>query len=390
MSALFSRVTGSLAFRAMLAVGFVYCAPRAATTAPTITQAETKGWVCPPCRQPCDGVVHEHAGVCPVCGMALVPQGAAADAAPSAGVVAVLVFDGVEIIDFSGPFEVFGAAGFDVYTVAATKSPVTTAMGMTVVPKHTFEDAPAPNVVVVPGGGVQGARTSAPTLAWLKAVSARADKTLSVCNGAFILGSAGLLDGLTATTTYGLLAKLTAELPKTRVVDDRRFVDNGKVVTAAGLSSGIDGALHVVEALRGKGRAQAAALSIEYDWREDGAFVRARLADRLIPDLDLHGLGHDWTFDRIEGTTDRWEIAAHGASTKSGAEVISHLTGALAKGKWRPATATVAAPPTSVDLRREDETGSPWTATLTVDPVGAGGHDFAVKLRVARAAQMSK
>ena len=84
-----------------------------------------------------------------------------ARAAPLAS-VAILVFNGVEIIDFSGPYEMFGAAGYDVYTVAATKDPVTTAMGMTVVPKYTFADAPAPDVLLVPGGGVKGAATASP------------------------------------------------------------------------------------------------------------------------------------------------------------------------------------------------------------------------------------
>src|SRR5207245_8921403 len=112
---------------------------------------------------------------------------------------------------------------------------------------------------------------------------------MSVCNGAFILASAGLLDGLTATTTSGLIEKLRAEYPKTKVVDDRRFVDNGRIITAGGLSSGIDGALHVVSKMLGNGTAQAVALALEYDWRPGAGFARGALAARLIPDLDLAG-----------------------------------------------------------------------------------------------------
>jgi transcriptional regulator GlxA family with amidase domain len=161
------------------------------------------------------------------------------------------LFDGVEIIDFTGPWEVFGAAGFEVYTVAATRDPVTTAMGMTVVPRYTFADAPPPAVLLVPGGGVNGVEHDPASLRWVTDTSRRAELTLSVCNGAFILASAGLLDGLSATTTFHLLPKLRAGFPKVHVVSDRRYVDNGTIVTAAGLSSGIDGALHVVERMRG-------------------------------------------------------------------------------------------------------------------------------------------
>src|SRR5262249_27321862 len=144
---------------------------------------------------------------CPVCGMPLVEQGSK-EAQGSAGKpVAILVFDGAEIIDFTGPWEVFGAAGFDVYTVAATREPVTTAMGMKVVPRYTFADAPRAAILVVPGGTVKGARSSEATSRWVKEASAHAEQTMSVCNGAFILAGAGLLDGLTATTTDHLISK---------------------------------------------------------------------------------------------------------------------------------------------------------------------------------------
>src|SRR6266852_4079568 len=174
--------------------------------------------------------------------------------------VAILIFDGVQIIDYTGPYEVFGSADFDVYTVAETTAPVTTAMGMTVVPKHTFADAPQPDVLVVPGGGVKATRDSAPTLRWIRDVTARAQYTMSVCNGSFILGSAGLLDGLNATTTSGNIDRMRAAFPEIHVVDDQRVVDNGKIITTGGLSAGIDGALHVISKMQGAGRAQQVAL----------------------------------------------------------------------------------------------------------------------------------
>src|SRR5262249_2854512 len=155
-----------------------------------------------------------------------------------------------------------------------------------VVPKYTFVDAPQANVVVVPGGSVRAAQASATTLDWVRRQTAHAEHTMSVCNGAFILGSAGLLDGLSATTTARLLENLRADFPKVKIIYDQRFVDNGKIITAAGLSSGIDGALHVVSKMIGSGNAQAVALGIEYDWHPRSGFVRASLADMLIPRVD--------------------------------------------------------------------------------------------------------
>ena len=110
---------------------------------------------------------------------------------------------------------------------------------------------------------------------------------MSVCNGAFILASAGLLDGLSATTTNGNIPRLRTQFPKINVVEDRRYVDNGKIITAAGLSAGIDGALHVVELLMGKGAAEQTALVEEYDWHGNSRFVRASLADHVLPNLYL-------------------------------------------------------------------------------------------------------
>ncbi|HTR04305.1 MAG TPA: DJ-1/PfpI family protein [Thermoanaerobaculia bacterium] len=239
--------------------------------------APAAGWVCAPCDMACDQTVYDKPGTCPTCGLKLVRKEVADRARETSArpKVAILVFDGVQIIDSMGPYEVFGASGFEVFTVGQTKTPVTTAMGLTIVPRYDFADAPAPAVLVVPGGGVRAARDSPETLRFVRETTARAQHTLSVCNGAFILGSAGLLDGLSATTTAGLVGELRAEFPKTKVVGDRRFVDNGKIVTAGGLSAGIDGALHVVATMMGEAAAARVAAGEEYDWHPEGT-VAAR------------------------------------------------------------------------------------------------------------------
>jgi putative intracellular protease/amidase len=265
-------------------------------------------------------------------------------------------------------------------------------MGMTVVPKHTFADAPQPDVLVVPGGGVHGARESKATLKWVADTTAHARHTMSVCNGAFILASAGLLDGLTATTTSGLIEKLRAEYPKTKVVDDRRFVDNGKIITTAGLSSGIDGALHVVAKMLGNGTAQAVALGEEYDWRPRSGFARAALADRLIPHLDLAATG-DWSIESTQGGTDRWELVLRGSSDRDIAALADYFAHALAtnenatNGKW---TSVQAAKPGSASLAGSDwklrgRDGKDWTLNLKIQPVSGESHQYTATLIIARA-----
>jgi len=194
--------------------------------------------------------------------------------------VAILIFPGVQIIDFTGPYEVFGGAGFDTFTVASKPEPVVTAMGMTVTPRYTLADAPPVDVIVIPGGNVDAAIGDPRVLDWIRARAPAAKVVLSVCNGAFTLASTGLLDGLSATTYAPLLDQLRRSFPKVRVVDDRRFVDNGKIVTAAGLSAGLDASLHVVEKLAGRERAERLARNLEHPWDPDGLLVRTAPAAR--------------------------------------------------------------------------------------------------------------
>jgi putative intracellular protease/amidase len=345
-------------------------------------------YLCPPCGLPCDTTTFAALGVCPTCGMALVAAGsAAAKPAPEADrkKVAILVFTGVEIIDFSGPYEMFGAAGCDVYTVAATRDPVTSAMGLTIVPKYTFADAPRPDVLVVPGGGVKGARDSEPTLAYVREAAGQAATTMSVCNGAFILASAGLLDGLTATTTSGNIPKLASEFPKVKVVRDRRYVDNGRIITTAGLSAGIDGALHVIARLFGTGVAQQVALGEEHDWKEGDGFARAALADQQIPDINLDDTGR-WSVVRTEGDRTRWSVVAQGHSDLAAADLMARIEQSLTRGHWTKQGGT--SPNGAARASRWRFTGNdgkPWKATLKLESSGTSAHEFTASLSVARA-----
>lgn len=194
--------------------------------------------------------------------------------------VAVLIFDDVEVLDFAGPFEVFGVArtsegamAFEVVTFALKGRPVLARNGLQVTPHLSVEDLTHLDVLVVPGG--QGTRREMRNAVMLDAVrrlDAAAGLTLSVCTGALMLGAAGLLRGLAATTHDGALDELRA-LDCAEVLPEARVVDNGRVITAAGISAGLDAELHVVGRLAGAQVAAETARYMQYDWRRHG-FVR--------------------------------------------------------------------------------------------------------------------
>jgi len=355
-------------------------------------QATGKQYVCAPCGMPCDEKVYDHPGACPVCGAALVARAATASApspSPARKRVAILIFEGVQIIDYTGPYEVFGQGGFDVYTVAESNAMITTAMGMKVTPEHTFADAPAPDVLVVPGGDVNSALRSPSTMAWVKRESGLAGRTMSVCNGAFILASAGLLDGLGATTYFPMIPDLRAQFPEVKVVSDQRYVDNGRIITTAGLSSGIDGALHVVAEIQGLGRAQRVALNMEYGWNPESGFVRGRMADRVIPRLDLDDVGR-WTIARTEGTTDRWTIEVKGSSDLGASDLMDRVGRRLVEEAHWTGTSSKAAvdAPASVPRNRftfSDHDGGRWNGALSVRPGASQPREFTLTIEVSKA-----
>jgi putative intracellular protease/amidase len=196
--------------------------------------------------------------------------------------VGILMFDGVQIIDFAAPYEVFGQAGYTVDTVSVDGKPIETTMGLKVTPDMSLADAPRFDVVVVPGGRIDAIAKDKQAQQWLQSRAKQAEVTLSVCTGSFVLASSGLLDDLAATTFYARFDALATAAPRTKIVRDARWVDTGRIVTSAGLSSGIDASLHVVERLSGAERARTVALNLEYDWDREQGFVRGLMADRYI------------------------------------------------------------------------------------------------------------
>src|SRR5690349_8576184 len=135
--------------------------------------------------------------------------------------VAILIFDDVEVLDFCGPFEVFGVAGrtlsekpFNVYTIAENVAPVIARNGLSVNPNYTLADCPKPDILLIPGGnGTRREMNNVPLLDWIKTQALQVELLLSVCTGSLLLGKAGLLDGLSATTHYRALDELREAAP---------------------------------------------------------------------------------------------------------------------------------------------------------------------------------
>ena len=182
--------------------------------------------------------------------------------------VAFLISEGAQMIDFAGPWEVFqdvmvpGRTGnpFHLYTVSESTSPIHTSGGMKIVPDYNFENAPAPKVIVIPA---QSAPSQA-TLEWIRKSTKNTDVTMSVCTGAFVLAKTGLLSGKAATTYHGAFVRFAMQFPDIQLKRGARFVENGNLATAGGLSSGIDLALRVVERYFGREVAQKTAYDLEY------------------------------------------------------------------------------------------------------------------------------
>jgi putative intracellular protease/amidase/YHS domain-containing protein len=187
--------------------------------------------------------------------------------------VAFVLSRGAVMIDFAGPWAVFGNVmipsrgttmddqmPFDLYTVAETDKAMTVSDGMKIEPNYTFDGAPAPKVIVIPAQGGASKRM----VDWIKSSSRHADLTMSVCTGAFVLAETGLLAGKQATTHHDAYRELAVKYPNIQVKRGARFVDTGNVATAGGLSSGIDLALHVVERYFGRAIATSVAYDMEY------------------------------------------------------------------------------------------------------------------------------
>ena len=279
-----------LALGAVVVIGLTTPAWAQVSTRTVSESAKGKAggvYVCPPCSVDCHDKTYAEPGKCehPDCGMDLHDRTAVR-------YVAIFIWQGAEILDFAGPAEVFASARkdgerpFEVYTVGLTEDPVWSQGFIQITPEFSIENCPQPDIFVLPGGGTNRVATNPDMLDWVRRTFEHSEIAMSVCTGAFVLASAGLLDDLEATTYHSAVERLRGIAPSAIVHDDQRWVDNGNVVTAAGVSAGIDASLHVVARLCGEDVARATADYMEYDWRPEevtGRMTSSGASKRLTP-----------------------------------------------------------------------------------------------------------
>ena len=302
--------------------------------------------------------------------------------------VAILLFDRVEIIDFAGPWEVFGGAGYKVFTVAEKSDPVNTVYGQKIVPDYTFDNSPKADVLLVPGGGVRDAVNNPKLISWVEENAKTSTYVMSVCTGAFILAKAELLNGLTATTVRGGIDRLATAAPNIKVVYDKRYVDNGKIITTAGLSSGIDGSFYLVSRMLGKGRAQQTALGLEYKWDPEAKFARAAYADRYLPNFQ----GLDGDIVAIDGDVDHWEVRALITKPASPSEIMATIRKQVVADtphKTSAVVVTAKGPQNSdrgeIEWKFTDDQGRAWVGSSLAENSKENKSAFNVNVRLARA-----
>lgn len=195
--------------------------------------------------------------------------------------IGIYLFDQVEVLDFAGPYEVFttaarvhgrsqpGAPLFEVCTISANCAPLRARAGLLLQPDCSCSDHPPLDVLIIPGGVVEAEMARPELSAWIAAQARQVRILASVCTGAFLLAQAGVLQGRAVTTHWEDIADLRARFPGLEVRENLRWVDQGEVVSSAGISAGIDMSLHLVERLAGRALAEATARQMEFDWTEN-------------------------------------------------------------------------------------------------------------------------
>ncbi|GAB2524029.1 DJ-1/PfpI family protein [Microbulbifer agarilyticus] len=190
--------------------------------------------------------------------------------------VGIFIYDNAEVLDFSGPFEMFSTASrlsnpqnaFNVFLVAEHKRPVMARGGYGINPHFTFDNHPPMDLLIVVGGAHTEAVKNPKVIEWVAEVAPQTPHVASVCTGAFILAEAGQISGLRVTTHWEDLADLQASYPDLTVLAEQRWVEDGKFVTSAGISAGIDMSLYLVSKLVDLTLAEATAKQMEYDWQK--------------------------------------------------------------------------------------------------------------------------
>ena len=180
--------------------------------------------------------------------------------------VALFVPSGAELLDFAGPGEAFTqATGFKVYLVSLSEEPIRSQGFMTITPNYSYKNCPKPDIILIPGGGTGRIINEPEAIQWVKEHYENGGTVLTVCTGASVAAKAGLLEGKKATTYHTAFDYVQGYCSDCELLKGVRYVDNGLIITTAGISAGIDGALHLISRIKGQDIAEEAARNMEYD-----------------------------------------------------------------------------------------------------------------------------
>ncbi|MDB6118614.1 MAG: thiamine biosynthesis protein ThiJ [Verrucomicrobiaceae bacterium] len=194
--------------------------------------------------------------------------------------VGIFIFDDIEVLDLGGPFEVFSVAcrvkarlepgsppPFKVFTVGQTTEMIHARGSLLVTPQFSFTTHPAIDLLIIPGGVVTAELEKQPVIRWIGEAATQATVVASVCTGSFLLAKAGLLDGKRTTTHWSDIEEMRSMFPNVQVDDNVRWVEQGNLITSAGISAGIDMSLHLVSRCESEALAVATARQMDYDWQ---------------------------------------------------------------------------------------------------------------------------
>jgi transcriptional regulator GlxA family with amidase domain len=187
---------------------------------------------------------------------------------------AIFIFDNVEVLDFTGPFEIFNSANrilrqevFKVYTVSENINKLNARNSLQVTPDYSIRDCPEPDILIIPGGeGRKIQMNNKIVLDWINLCYDNLKFLFSICTGAFILGNTGLLNGLKATTHHLSYDEFEITFPEAELIRNVPYIDNGKIITSAGISTGMKASLHLLDKISGGDLGGKTAEYMEYDY----------------------------------------------------------------------------------------------------------------------------
>ncbi|HJY63506.1 MAG TPA: DJ-1/PfpI family protein [Ignavibacteria bacterium] len=273
-----------------------------------------------------------------------------------------LISDGTLPLDYAGAYEVLGQSGMKVFTIGRTTDTVKLSSNMQILPNYSIDNVPEFNILVVPSAF----DNDTVVIKWIKDRAEKVEYILTVCGGVTPVYDAGLLDGKTITSYGPLIDHLKSYAKNANVVTDKRFVDNGKIITCGSYVSGIDGALYLVSKIYGEPKAQEVANNIEYNWDKEYNYVRAKLADNwLVPLCDFNPPLRGKTL-KYEGDENGWVAEYETTRKESFREFYVQVPGMTEMHNWKNLESVESDDEYSSKWTRQDFNNRQWICDVTI------------------------